>query len=295
MKRKISIVVPAFNEERNIAKCLDSLLSQNYPTSKYEIVVVDDGSKDNTARIVEGYLKKHDNVVLVKHEKNKGLPESLNTGIKNSKGEIIWEVDTDCRIKNRNCLQIINLAFQKTNNNSFNAMVHAENKRRHIAPAIRAFVSGDPKLGMMSFRKSWFLERIEKFVRVKGTKIGTEITAVKIRQIDGTNSLKELKVYETTPESISWLIKRYYHGGIVSSGWNKVFGLSVLPLAVSIVTLSIVVHPMFILAPVFLYFFQAWRFFRKFPRKLWIDQFLFIKPLTHMSYSLGSYRSILLG
>lgn len=293
MKPRISIVVPAYNEEKNIVKCLDCLLNQNYPKGRYEVIVIDDGSRDDTAERVKEYLEKYDNVVLVRHGKNKGVPESLNTGIQHANGEIIWKLDADCEVS-ENSLQVLDLAYSENpEKNSFNALVYTKNKKRHIAPAIRTSVSGDPKLGMISFKKRWFLKKIGKFTRLKGTKIaGTRITGAKIQQMDGVNPLRKLKVYEKSPESVVWLIERCYHAGVTSLGFEKALGLSILPLATLVIALSVLIHLLFILVPLFLYFFQALKFYQKFPRKSWFGQFLLIKPLTHVSYSLGVWRSL---
>ncbi|HEC91979.1 MAG TPA: glycosyltransferase family 2 protein [Candidatus Atribacteria bacterium] len=84
----ISIVIPVYNEEKNIGKCLDSLLNQNYPEDKYKIIVADGNSEDNTKKIVEKYTKKHSNIkILDNPERNTAV--GRNIGIKNSKGDFI--------------------------------------------------------------------------------------------------------------------------------------------------------------------------------------------------------------
>lgn len=89
---EISVVIPAFNEEKNLAHCLDSLLSSDYPGKKLEIIVVDDGSEDRTREIADSYRKKG---VRVFHKKNSGKANSLNYGIKRAGGEIIATLDAD--------------------------------------------------------------------------------------------------------------------------------------------------------------------------------------------------------
>jgi len=80
----ISIVVPVYNEEKNIGKCLDSLLNQDYPKDKYEIIIVDGNSEDDTKKIVKKYS---DIKVLDNPERNTAV--GRNIGIKNSKGNFI--------------------------------------------------------------------------------------------------------------------------------------------------------------------------------------------------------------
>lgn len=90
---RISIVVPAFNEEKTMAECIESLLCLNY--DNFEVILVDDGSKDKTLDIARSY---EDSRVKVFHQENRGKAEALNTGIRNAKGKIIVTVDADTRL-----------------------------------------------------------------------------------------------------------------------------------------------------------------------------------------------------
>ena len=96
----ISIVVAARNEEKNISACLEALVHQTYPDDKFEIIIVDDRSEDNTAEIVRQYMAAHENVRLIQV---KELPpefapkkHALSLGIDAAKGDIILTTDADC-------------------------------------------------------------------------------------------------------------------------------------------------------------------------------------------------------
>ncbi len=91
-KYKLSIVVPDYNLEKYIARCLDSLLHQTY--HNLEIIVVDNGSTDSSGAICDEYAAK-DNRIKVIHQENKGAGGSRNTGIDNATGEYITFVDGD--------------------------------------------------------------------------------------------------------------------------------------------------------------------------------------------------------
>ncbi len=84
-----SIVIPAFNEGENIHHLLDKLVALNFH-KKYEVIIVDDGSSDNTASVVEQYP-----VRLVKHQVNRGYGASLKTGIRKSIGTKVITMDSD--------------------------------------------------------------------------------------------------------------------------------------------------------------------------------------------------------
>jgi succinoglycan biosynthesis protein ExoA len=88
----ISVVIPVYNEERHIAECLDSVLAQDYPADRYEVIVADGGSNDRTRAIVEKFATQHPNVGLID---NPGRMQAagLNTAILASRGAVIARQD----------------------------------------------------------------------------------------------------------------------------------------------------------------------------------------------------------
>ena len=92
MEPLLSIIIPAFNIEQYISRCLDSLINQSY--KNIEIIVVNDGSTDSTGDIIDSYVKK-DNRIKVIHKKNEGVSIARNTGIHLAKGDYIGFVDGD--------------------------------------------------------------------------------------------------------------------------------------------------------------------------------------------------------
>lgn len=88
----ISIIIPVYNAEAYLKECIDSALSQTY--TKLEIILIDDGSSDNSPSICDEYVQK-DNRIIVIHQKNKGPSETRNTGINISKGEYLSFLDCD--------------------------------------------------------------------------------------------------------------------------------------------------------------------------------------------------------
>ncbi len=88
---KISIIIPMYNEQRYIARCLDSLKKQSY--QDFEIILIDDGSKDNTVKIAEWYKKDFDLTTL--QQKNSGPGKARNRWAKEAKWDIIVLVDAD--------------------------------------------------------------------------------------------------------------------------------------------------------------------------------------------------------
>jgi glycosyltransferase involved in cell wall biosynthesis len=91
---KTSFIVIAYNEEHTIGRCLDSILAQDN-LADYEIIVVDDGSRDATAKIVEEFAEKNSRVVLHRQVPNQGRGAARATGVSSAQGEYIAFVDAD--------------------------------------------------------------------------------------------------------------------------------------------------------------------------------------------------------
>ena len=88
----ISVIIPVYNREKYIGRALRSILNQSINKSRYEIIVIDDASTDNSEKIIKKYSKE---ITLISNKKNLGLPASLNKGINNSKGRFIIRIDSD--------------------------------------------------------------------------------------------------------------------------------------------------------------------------------------------------------
>lgn len=91
-KIKVSVIIPCRNEEKFIGKCLDSIISNEYPKDKLEVLVIDGMSEDGTRKIVEEYTNKNLLFKLIDNPK-RIVPTAMNIGIKNAKGDIIIRMD----------------------------------------------------------------------------------------------------------------------------------------------------------------------------------------------------------
>lgn len=80
----LSIIIPIYNSEKHLEKCINSVLNQTY--HNIEIILVNDGSTDNSGVICEQYAQKYNNVFVI-HKENGGLISAWTTGLKKSKGE----------------------------------------------------------------------------------------------------------------------------------------------------------------------------------------------------------------
>lgn len=91
---KVSIIIPMYNAETTIEKCLNSVVNQ-LPEDKFEIVIVDDGSKDSSANVVKKFIAQHNYDISFIQQENKGVSSARNRAIKNAKYDLIALIDSD--------------------------------------------------------------------------------------------------------------------------------------------------------------------------------------------------------
>ena len=94
----LTFVVPCFNVENYVQRCLDSIYAYGISENQFEVLCVNDCSPDGTSAILERNKKRHPNLRIVDHETNRGLGGGRNTGIREAKGLYLWFVDSDDEI-----------------------------------------------------------------------------------------------------------------------------------------------------------------------------------------------------
>ena len=104
-KYKISIIIPVYNVDKYIKKCLDSIVEQTH--KNLEIILIDDGSSDNSGKICDEYSKKNKRIKIF-HQKNSGVSVARNKGIDNATGDYIMFVDPDDWIELNACEKLLN-------------------------------------------------------------------------------------------------------------------------------------------------------------------------------------------
>ncbi len=108
----ISVIIPVFNQEKFIGRCLRSILQQNLDKSLYEVIVIDDGSSDNTSKILKNFK---DDINIIINKNNIGLPASLNKAIRTAKGSFIVRLDSDDYVNSNFLLFLREFAIQNPN------------------------------------------------------------------------------------------------------------------------------------------------------------------------------------
>jgi len=89
---KVSVIITCFNRERFVSRAIRSAISQRFPREEYEVIVVDDGSTDNSRKIIKDY---GEDIIPVFLKRNAGLPTARNTGIKKARGRYVVHLDSD--------------------------------------------------------------------------------------------------------------------------------------------------------------------------------------------------------
>lgn len=130
MKPLISVLIPAYNTAQYIGQCIESVLCQTY--EHLEIIVVDDGSTDNTTDVVKGYKAKDDRIILISIP-HKGVAEARNVCLQNATGEYILFVDSDDWIGENLCLDLLTRAKYLNASVVFSAMTIISN---HLEPIL---------------------------------------------------------------------------------------------------------------------------------------------------------------
>ena len=121
---KLSVIVPIYNVEKFLSRCLDSLLRQGMKPGEYEVICVNDGSTDNCAAILEEYRSKYPDIFKVITQKNKGLGEARNMGMRMAKGMWIGFVDSDDYVIDYGFRYLLDHFCMKENDNEIIDVIH---------------------------------------------------------------------------------------------------------------------------------------------------------------------------
>jgi len=92
---KLSIIIPVYNEERNLRRCLESIKVSPSHSRDYEVIIIDNDSTDNSVKVAKEFVKNNKNMILIQHERNLGISASRNHGLEKARGEYITFLDSD--------------------------------------------------------------------------------------------------------------------------------------------------------------------------------------------------------
>ena len=181
----ISIIIPMYNEEKNISNCIESIINQTY--NNIEIILVNDGSTDNTKQICEKYSKKDKRIILI-NKINEGVSIARNIGIQKANGEYITFIDSDDTLEldaYETCIKemkkenadIVCFNYRRMNiETNFKKRYGIKEKKEYIFPEIlEDYLSNDQynKIGEANWNKIFKYEII-KNIEFRKIKIGED-------------------------------------------------------------------------------------------------------------------------
>ena len=216
--KKLSVIVPVYNVEPYIHKCVDSILNQTY--TNLEVILVDDGSPDNCGKICDEYAEK-DSRVKVIHKKNGGLSDARNAGIDIAAGDIISFVDSDDYIEPYMYQEMID--YMQLNN-------------LDIVCADTNQVKGNKIKYKPRYKENKIWEKNEALYEIlNGNLDNSAVNKIYKRRVMGNIRFPKGRVYEDVAttykfiynaDKIGYLSRPYYYyikrsGSIVSAGFNS--------------------------------------------------------------------------
>lgn len=147
----VSIIIPCRNEEKFIGRCLDSIIAQDYPRDKFEVLVVDGMSEDKTREILRDYAERYSFIRLLDNPK-KITPCALNIGIKNARGEIIMRMDAHATYEKDYISKCVKYLNEYNADNVGGIMVTLPRNETFIGKAIAMVLSHPFGVGNSAFR-----------------------------------------------------------------------------------------------------------------------------------------------
>lgn len=147
---KVSIIIPVYNREKLIIQCLESIFNQTY--NNKEIIIINDGSTDNSEKVILDYINKHKNVESIyKRQENKGAPAARNLGLKYATGDYVVFFDSDDIMDFKRIEKQINSIIQNKSDSSVCGYKVIQNNRTWLPK----FKYTNPLRSLLSHKLMW--------------------------------------------------------------------------------------------------------------------------------------------
>ena len=168
MRISVSLIIPVYNSEKYINKCLDSIFAQQF-NGKYEVIAVDDGSSDKSLMILNLYQVREPRLIVIAHGINKKLSVARATGINNSSGDYIMHVDSDDWLL-PDALSKLFVCCKKTNADIvvYNLVRENSNGKRSFDKKIKSFYFTNEKIRVQEYFYGACVNKIIKRKLVSG-------------------------------------------------------------------------------------------------------------------------------
>lgn len=140
MTTQISIIIPVYNKEKRLSKCLDSILAQK--NGEIEIICIDDNSSDNSYRLLLQYAAKYEFIKVYRNKENKGAGYTRNRGLEKACGEYIWFIDADDTIVEGSLNKLLNIIIKEELDSVFFDMQRNINGKTYSCRYIDSSIAG---------------------------------------------------------------------------------------------------------------------------------------------------------
>lgn len=168
-KYDVSFVIPVYNVEKYLRECLDSIINQKYDFKKIEVILINDGSKDNSLEICKEYSKKYDNFKVI-DKKNEGVSVARNAGIREASGKYILILDSDDFISKDSVSELYNF-FEKHYNEvdivTYPIYFYTLDEKTELHPRYKAY---DKDSGIYDINEYIYLNQSTVNIMIKNTK-----------------------------------------------------------------------------------------------------------------------------
>lgn len=151
----LSIIVPVYNAEPYLHRCIDSIITQDY--EDYELLLIDDGSSDRSGKICDNYAKENNHIIVI-HKSNGGVGSARNVGLDNAKGEWVLFVDADDMLEPQSIGNILPLSDKQINLHSVADLYVLAHESRGITYSLQEGIFEGPRL------KEFFAETLWEHV-----------------------------------------------------------------------------------------------------------------------------------
>lgn len=245
---KISVIVPAHNEEKNISECLHSLINQiRIPD---EIIIVNDNSQDNTEKVIKKFQKNNENIIEIKRKKCEGYTYAILDGIKRSSGKYIAVLDADSIAPKYWIKNILN-AF-KENYHIVGGPYYPKNK--NLIPNLEnIYLILVTKLGAKGIAGTnlAFTKKLIEDLNIINNAPPLSIDKYIQEKCDNKKYLKNNYVYSEVPNNLRAYYKQWFRWGKglatrKKNGYNTLKGIFILIFPLTIL-ITFIIYPMSIL------------------------------------------------
>lgn len=321
-KNMLSVICPIYNEEKYIAKCIDSILNQDYPKNDLEVLFVDGMSTDRTREIVKEYASRYSFIKLIDNP-NKIVPPAMNIGIKESKGEIIIRLDAHAEFPSQYFSRLTKALIDLKADNVGGVCITLPTSDDIIPIAIANVLSSKFGMGNSSFRIGckdvqevdtvpfgcWHREIFDKIGYFDEELIRNQDDEFNGRIIKNGGHiylLPDVEIKYFARDKISKVYKMFYQYGLFKPLVNKKLGSPATirqffpPVFVSGLILGLILSLVFpilfipYLSVICLYILLAIYFSIKTSKRiLVIVSQIYIYFVVHMGYGLGYMKGIL--